>query len=521
MNRGRIHVFFSTTEMGSSSSTKVFPPGPDPAQWLDRRALWSRLFDTRNSEFSLTYLIERPTSPPPHGWVSPDEAKTWWQTFGKSHIAVQIGNVVVHWTRNSVTLITELFDRKPVAWIKSDSMVENTPTAQARIIDTIIEWNATVEWGPERSSLDFARAIFSAVHRDMGNRGAIWRFLKHAAVVQDLHPTLFRSKKRELYPNGWKTHLELDQWCLDGLPNTRPQLQADETALLKSFHDAYSLHLENGLGWNTRSATGRSICTNEPITSTCKKRPGGEEAHHRAFQCVQDSGIVRWHEPTYSERNRVLVIEDDNIRCIEFLWRLHDMEVHVQRYCWELFDVISGSGSGAIIAMAMACMHMSARSLLEYFYARSQDATNGPCVFADLRAYWNWNLASKLQSLSFHPRLMAFGSDGVTYSNAPDAAPFTVEQLIVACTGKEAFPAPRAFDCLPPSAIECMKRQLCGDPFVVFFGSTMAEQKKREFYIPFPGNRKRARNDALDLMPDKYDTVARRIMDEVKEALSK
>lgn len=446
-----------------------FPIGLDVRQWTDRETIRSHIFDLSMESFSLRWMIDASSIAPPPSWKIQGDVSKWWATCGNTHLAVQIGRLLLHWTRNSIVMTTEFLSSKPILIIghtAESDMIPNTREKQDAIIDIIIEWNKFQTWGPNTTSYHFIRAIYDKIHQDMEcyHECAVERFVKFAMDMEHLTPVLIRADGK-MYPTkdqpAWETHEAIDQWSITILPNMRPQLNANERSLLKGFHRAFQLRGHMGLGWNKKDANGKEICLIPSVTVTHKRRynPNRDDKAERIFN---ECSHVRSHDNVpKSVESRILVLEHCGVRGVHQLFAIHEIEVRMQQFSWEIYDVIVGVGSGAVVAMALSSFHMSARYLLEYFYFKQNQAANQitnkqEYVYTSLEQYWDYELNSHLNALYQTPRLIVVGIDNETiYTNASTCS---VRQVIEGCAqGWPCFPGQEAM-CPRRSALEVARR---------------------------------------------------------------
>lgn len=438
-------------------SNPKFPVGLDERQWIDRETIRRDLFYPEMESFSLRWMLGIPNIVPPPSWKVQGNISEWWTTYGNTHLSLQIGRFNLHWTRNSITMMTDFLDSKPILVIgdtAESEMIPNTFETQNAIIDVIVEWNKSRIWGFKSTSFDFLKAIYNKLHKDMRNRGAIERFMDYAksTAMNQLTPTLIReiNSKTEMYPtkdqNVWNTHEAIDQWSITSLTNMRPQLTADETLLLKGFHRAFQLQGDMGLGWNKKDASGKNICFVPSVTQTHKSRYNPDREKQKKIENLfNEMSWVRAHNNVpRAPESRILVLEHCGIRGVHQLFAIHEIEVQMQQFSWEIYDVIVGVGSGAIAAMALSCFHMSARHLLEYFYIKQNQNANQitnkeKCAYDSLEHFWDYNLNSQINALYQTPRFIAVGIDNNTlYTN--DSS-YTVREVIKDCMqGWPCFP---------------------------------------------------------------------------------
>lgn len=164
---------------------------------------------------------------------------------------------------------------------------------------------------------------------------------------------------------------------------------------------------------------------------------------------LENSSFVRPHQeflrPEQVSSVRILALEHGGVRGAAQLWALHDLEVRTQRCCWELFDVVCGVGSGAVMAMALVCFRMRARELHEYYLSRGEMdgrfVDDRKCAFDDAVKYWARAPGSLLGSLETQPRLIAVGRDAQkVFTNYGPLSGCTVMDLVAGCmSGWPAF----------------------------------------------------------------------------------
>lgn len=204
-------------------------------------------------------------------------------------------------------------------------------------------------------------------------------------------------------------------------------------------------------------------CQHASVTLLTSTKPGSME-ENEAQRCFYANQWVAWHEAIPRSVTdarggvRLLALEHGGVRGVALLWALHALEVATRRYCWEMFDVVCGVGSGAVAAMALVCFRMPVLQLLEYYRTLGEQSQChvealrlGAYVFDSLAAYWHRDLKTRLSSMHTHPRLVAVGRSGVPV----DTKAATVESLVASCAGGwPAFPWAEAAKNPFPSAVD-------------------------------------------------------------------
>lgn len=288
------------------------------------------------------------------------------KAFGASHAALQIGSRVVHYLGHGLVEIGEWRAHRDYVLVaaldEEFAQLPNTVENRTKIAEVVCKFN-TEDKMYEQGLHDcqtFVQTVFNLLGGKISNNSMLSKYMSY---IRNFDVSKGQTPERLLYgKNGsilrrFTSHGELDEWMTS---KRLAELDEEQIDLLKAYCRGFQLRAV------------KLDCPFGDITFTCCRRDDDPNqvaamaryiANHQKQYRVSFKQVVLRDGPR-ANGVRILCLDGGGMRGVAIVQRLLEMEQLTKIPIYKMFDLIVGTSTGAILALALSHMRMPAEEIM-------------------------------------------------------------------------------------------------------------------------------------------------------------